>query len=106
MAKRPSLTRTLADAAFYQAWFANTPESSQDPETYQRNFERYLKRFEKMPALALRTVARAASAEANRSIEAYEKLRPLPENLRRDIELSADPYAPAELIAKYKAKSG
>ena len=106
MAKRTSLTKTLAEAAFYRAWFANIPESKQDPETYQRTFERYFKRFEKMPALALRTVARAASAEANRSIEAYEKLRPLPENLKGDIELSADPCTLAELIAKYKAKSG
>jgi predicted RecB family nuclease len=104
MAKRPSLTKTLAEAAFYQAWFANTPESKQDPETYQRTFERYMKRFEKMPALALRTVARAASAEANRSIKAYEKLSPLPANIKAPIELSADPRTLAELVARYKAK--
>ena len=104
MAKRPSLTKTLAEAAFYQAWFANTPESKQDPETYQRIFEWYLKRFEKLPPLALKTVARAASAEANRSINAYEKLRPLPENLKVTIELPADPRTLAELVARYKAK--
>ena len=74
MAKRPSLTKTVAEAAFYQAWFANTPEQKHDPETYNRVYEQYLKRFSKMPALALRTVARAASAEANRSIEAYKGL--------------------------------
>ena len=106
MAKRPSLTKTLAEAAFYQAWFANTPESKQDPETYQRTFERYLKRFSKMPPLALRTVARAASAEANRSIKAYERLRPLPENVKAPVELTADPRALAELVARYKAKLG
>ncbi len=106
MTKRPSLTKTVAEAAFYQAWFANTPESKQDPETYQRTFERYLKRFSKMPALALRTVARAASAEANRSIKAYERLRPLPENIKAPIELSADARALAKLVARYKAKSG
>jgi len=106
MAKRPSLTKTVAEAAFYQAWFANTPESKQDPETFNRTFERYLKRFEKLPPLALKTVARAASAEANRSINAYERLRPLPENLKVTIELPADPRALAELVARYKAKSG
>ena len=106
MAKRPSLTKTLAEAAFYQAWFANTPESKQDPKTYQRTFERYLKRFSKMPALALRTVARAASADANRSIEAYKGLRPLPANVKAPIELQADARVLAELIARYKAKSG
>ncbi len=105
MAKRPSLTKTVAEAAFYQAWFANTPEPKQDPETFNRTFERYLKRFEKMPALALRTVTRAASAEANRSIKAYERLRPLPENLKVTIELPADPWALADLVARYKAKS-
>ena len=105
MAKRPSLTKTLAEAAFYQAWFANTPESKQDPETYQRTFERYMKRFEKMPALALRTVARAASAEANRSINAYERLRPLPASVKAPIELPADARVLADLIARYKAKS-
>jgi hypothetical protein len=104
MAKRPSLTKTVAEAAFYQAWFANTPESKQVPETYQRTFERYMKRFEKMPALALRTVARAASAEASRSIKAYERLRPLPPNIKAPIELSADPRTLAELVARYKAK--
>ena len=106
MAKRPSLTKTLAEAAFYQAWFANTPESKHDPETYQRTFERFFKRFSKMPPLALRTVARAASAEANRSIKAYERLRPLPDNVKAPIELSADARVLAEMIAKYKAKSG
>ncbi len=105
MAKRPSLTKTVAEAAFYQAWFAETPGVKQDPKTYQRTFERYLKRFEKLPPLALKTVARAASAEANRSIKAYERLRPLPENLKVTIELPADPRALAELIARYKAKS-
>jgi hypothetical protein len=73
MAKRPSLTKTLAEAAFYGAWLAGTPGRKQDSKTYQRTFEQYLKRFSKMPALALRTVARAASAEANRSIEAYNE---------------------------------
>ena len=72
MAKRPSLTKTVAEAAFYEAWFSDIAESKQDPESYQRTFERYYKRFSKMPDLALRTVARAASAEANRSIKAYE----------------------------------
>ncbi len=105
MAKRPSLTKTVAEAAFYQAWFTNTPELKKDPETYQRTFERYLKRFEKMPALALRTVARAASAEANRSIKAYEKLRPLPASVKAPIELPADAKVLADLIARYKAKS-
>ena len=104
MAKRPSLTKTVAEAAFYQAWFANTPESKQDPETYQQVFERYLKRFSKMPALALRTVARAASAEANRSIEAYERVGPLPPSVKAPIELQADARVLAELIARYKAK--
>jgi len=79
MAKRPSLTETLAEAAFYQAWFANTPESDQDTEVYQRNPERYLNRFSKLPSLALKTIDRASAAEANRSIEAYERLRPIPE---------------------------
>jgi hypothetical protein len=106
MVKRPSLTKTLANAAFYQAWFANTPESSQDRETYQRTFKRYLKRFEKMPALALRTVARAASVEANRSIKAYERVGPLPLNVTAPVELPADAMVLADLIAKYKAKSG
>ena len=105
MAKRPSLTKIVAEAAFYQAWFADTPESKQDPETYQRAFERYLKRFSKMPALALRTVARAASADANRSINAYERLRPLPASVKAPIELPADARVLADLIARYRAKS-
>ena len=106
MAKRPSLTKTVADAAFYEAWFANTPESKQDPETYNRTYERYLKRFSKMPALALRTVARAASAEANRSIKAYERVGPLPANVKAPIELIADARVLAEIVARYKAKQG
>ena len=106
MAKRPSLTKTLAEAAFYRAWFDNILEPKQDPETYQRTFERYFERFSKMPALALKTVARAASAEANRSIKAYEMLRPITEDSKVNIELPADPRELAELIAKYKAKSG
>jgi hypothetical protein len=106
MAKRPSLTKTLAEAAFYRAWLANISESKQDPEAYQRNFERYFKRFEKMPALALRTVARAASAEANKSIKAYERVGPLPLNVKAPVELLADAMVLADLIAKYKAKSG
>ena len=104
MAKRPSLTKTVAEAAFYDSWFANIPESKQDPETYQRIYERYLKRFSKMPNLALRTVARAASAEANRSIKAYERVGPLPENVKAPIELAADAQVLADLIARYKAK--
>jgi hypothetical protein len=51
MVKKRSLTKMLAEAAFYQSWFANTPDSKQDPKTYQRTFERYLKRFSKMPEL-------------------------------------------------------
>ncbi len=105
MAKRPSMTKTLAEAAFYQAWFANTPGFEQDPETYQRTFQRYLKRLEKLPPLALKTVARAAASEANRSISAYEKLRPLPANIKTPIELPADPQVLAELVARYNAKS-
>jgi hypothetical protein len=104
MAKRSSLTKILAEAAFYGAWLANIPEPKQNPEAYQKTFERYFKRFGKMPALALRTVARAASVEANKSIKAYEKLRPIPEDSKVTIELPADPRALAELIAKYKAK--
>ena len=100
------MTKTLAEAAFYQAWFANTPGFEQDPETYQRTFQRYLKRFSKLPPLALKTVAKAASGGANRSIKAYERLRPLPPSVKAPIELPADPRALAELIAKYKAKSG
>jgi hypothetical protein len=106
MAKRPSLTKTLAEAAFYGAWLANISESKQDPETYQRTFERYFKRFEKMPNLALRTVARAASAEANKSIKAYKRIGPLPSNVSLPVELPADAMVLADLIAKYKAKSG
>jgi len=106
MAKRPSLTKTLAEAAFYQAWFANTPESKQDPEAYQRVFERYLNRFSKLPPLALKTISRASAAEANRSIEAYEKLRPLTDNSKVTIELPSDPQVLAEIIARYKARSG
>jgi len=106
MAKRPSLTKTLAEAAFYCAWLANIPEPKQDQEAYQRAFERYFKRFEKMPALALRTVAKAASAEANKSINAYEMVGPLPPNVTAPVELPADAMVLADLIAKYKAKSG
>ena len=106
MAKKLSLTKTLAEAAFYAAWFANTPESKPDPETYHRTIERYFKRFEKMPPLALRTIARAASAEANKSIKAYERVGPLPPNVTAPVELPADAMVLAELIAKYKAKSG
>ena len=106
MAKRPSLTKTLAVAAFYGAWLANIPESKQDPVTYQRTFERYLKRFSKMPALALRTVARAASAEANKSIKAYERVGPLPPSVMAPVDLQADAVVLAGLIAKYKAQSG
>jgi hypothetical protein len=105
MAKRSSLTKILAEAAFYQAWFAGIPVFKQDPETYQRTFQRYLKRFSKLPPLALKTVAKAASGGANRSIEAYRRLRPLPENVKAPIELPADQRALAQLIAKYRAKS-
>jgi hypothetical protein len=105
MAKRPSLTKTTAEAAFFNAWFAETPELKYDPEAYQRIFERYLSRFSKMPVLALRSIARVASAEANRSIEAYEKLRPLPSCVKAPIELPAEARVLADLIAKYKAKS-
>jgi len=106
MAKRPSLTKTVAEAAFYEAWFGGIPESNYDPESYQRTFDRYIKRFSKMPDLALRTVARAAAAEANRSIKAYERVGPLPKNVKAPIELPADARVLADLIAKYKAKSG
>lgn len=82
MAKKPTLTKELAQAAFYQAWFADIGMPEQDPETYQRAFAKYRKRLERLPMLALKTIARAASAEVNRSINAYEKLRPLPSNLR------------------------
>lgn len=106
MAKRSSLTKILAEAAFYQVWFDKIPKAKPDPETYQRVHERYLKRFSKMPALALKTVVRAATAEANRSINAYERLRPLPTNIKAPIELPADSRTLADLVAKYKAKSG
>jgi len=76
MAKKTSLTKELAQAAFYNAWFADIPMRKQDQETYQRSFSRYLKRLERLPVLALKTIAKAASAEVNRSIEAYAKLRP------------------------------
>jgi len=105
MAKKPSLTKTTAEAAFFNAWFAETPEPKLEPEAYQRIFERYLSRFSKMPDLALKTIARAAAAEANRSIEAYEKLRPLPACVKAPIELPADARVLADLIARYKAKS-
>jgi hypothetical protein len=98
--------KTLAEAAFYGAWLANISESKQDPETYQRTFDRYLKRFKKMPPFALRTVARAASAEANKSIKAYERIGSLPPNVTAPVELPVDAKVLAELIAKYKAKSG
>ena len=54
MAKKPSLTRELAQAAFYQAWFADIPMLKQDQETYQRTLSRYLKRLERLPVLALK----------------------------------------------------
>ena len=38
MAKRPSLTKTVAEAAFFNAWFAKTPEPKVDQEAYQRIF--------------------------------------------------------------------
>ena len=106
MAKRSSLTKILSEAAFYQAWFDKIPEIKPDPETYQRTFQRYLKRFSKLPPLALKTVAKAASGGANRSIEAYERLRPLPPSVKAPIDLPADPRILAQLIAKYKAKPG
>ena len=109
MAKRPTLTKTLAEAAFYQAWFAVAdipiPESKQDPETYQRAFERYLNRFSKMPDLALKTVVRAAAAEADRWIKVYAKIRPLPPSVKAPVELPADARSLAEIVARYKAKS-
>jgi len=43
-----------------------------------------------MPPLAFRTVAKVAAAESNRSINAYEGLRPLPDNVKAPIELPAD----------------
>ncbi len=106
MAKRPSLTKTVAEAAFYEAWFANIAELKQVPEAYQKTFERYLNRFSKMPDLALKTIARAAAAEANRSIEAYARIRSLPASVKTPIELPADARVLADLVARYKAKSG
>ena len=100
------MTKTVAEAAFYQAWHAETPELKQNPEAYQRIFEQYLNRFSKMPPLALKTIARAAAAEANRSIEAYAKIRPLPASVKTPIELPADARVLADMIARYKAKSG
>lgn len=106
MAKRPSLTKTIAEAAFYQAWYADTPTANkQDPEAYNRAFERYLKRLEGLPDLALKTVARAAAAEANRSINAYSKIRPLPPNVIAPIELPADARELAKLVASFKARA-
>ena len=105
MTKKPSLTKILAEAAFNQAWYANTPAvAEKDPKKYQQEFDRYRKRFEGLPDLALRTVARAASAEANRSIKAYESFRPLPVNVRAPINLPADASVLADLIARYRAK--
>jgi len=43
-----------------------------------------------MPPLAFRTVAKVAAAESNRSINAYEGLRPSPDNVKAPIELPAD----------------
>ena len=105
MAKRPSLTKTTAEAAFFNAWFAETFESKLDQVAYKRIYESYMNRFSKMPDLALKAVAKVAAAEANRSIEAYEKLRPLPACVKAPIELPADARVLADLIAKYKAKS-
>ena len=105
MAKRPSLTKTVSEAAFFDAWFSETPEPKLDQEAYQRIFERYLNRFSKMPDLALKTIARAAAAEANRSVKAHEKLRLLPACVKAPIELPADARVLADLIARYKAKS-
>ena len=104
MAKKPSLTKELAQAAFYQAWFADIPMSKQDQETYQRTLARYLKRLERLPVLALKTISRVASVEANRSINIYANLRPLPPNVKTPIELTATPSVMAELIAQYKAR--
>ena len=105
MAKRPSLTKTVSEAAFYNAWFAKTPEPKLDQVAYKRIYESYMNRFSKMPDLALKAVAKVAAAEANRSIEAYEKLRPLPACVKAPIELPADARVLADLIARYKAKS-
>ena len=104
MAKKPSLTKELAQAAFYQAWFADIDMPEQDPETYQKAFEKYRKRLERLPIVALKTIARAASAEVNRSINAYEKLRPLPLNFKAPVEIPPDPRAMAKVIAQYKAR--
>ena len=106
MAKRPSLTKTVSEAAFFNAWFSETPEPKLDQEAYQRIFERYLNRFSKMPDLALKAIAKVAAVQANCSIEAYEKLRPLPACVKAPIELPADARVLADLIARYKAKSG
>jgi len=106
MVKRPSLTKTLTQAAFFSACFAGTPKTAMDPVTYQRAFERYLKRFSRMPDLALRTIARAAAAEATRSIRACERIGSLPPGVKIPVELPADAGVLADLIAKYKAKSG
>jgi len=81
-----------------KAWFSETPDLKYDPDAYQRIFERYLNRFLKMPDLALRTIARVAAAEANRSIESYEKLRPLPACVKAPIELPADARVLADLM--------
>jgi hypothetical protein len=106
MAKKPSLTKTVASAAFNQAWFAEIPVPDQDPEVYQRTYQRYLGRFERLPVVALKAIARVASAEATRSIEAYSKVAgSLPPNVKVPIELLPDPGALAELVARHKAKS-
>ena len=104
MAKKTGLTKELAQAPFYQAWFANIPMLKQNQETYQRAFAKYRKRLERLPMLALKTVSRVASAEANRSVNAYAKLRPLPPKLKTPVELPLDPRIMAELIAQYKAR--
>ena len=106
MAKRPSLTKTVSHAAFNQTWFAGIPEPKQDPDVYQRTFDRYLERFERLPVVALRAVARVAATEATRSIEAYSEVAgSLPPNVKTPVELPADPKVLAELVARYKAKS-
>ncbi len=106
MAKKLSLTKELAQAAFYNAWFVGIPIRKKDQETYQRTLARYLKRLERLPVLALKTIARAAAAEVNRSINIYANLRPLPPNVKTPIELTATPSAMAEIIAQYKARPG
>ena len=106
MAKRPSLTKTVARAAFNQAWFTGVPKPKQDPDVYRRTFDRYLKRFERLPVVALRAVAGVAATEATRSIEVYSKvIGSLPPNVKTPVELPADPKVLAELVARYKAKS-